>query len=84
MVYDDVISCLTTLKKQGHSLGIITNGDYDQQIEKLNYIGNRQYFDCVVTSSKAGIAKPNTEIFEAACRQAEVEITDCYYIGDRG
>ncbi|MDT8861291.1 HAD family hydrolase [Alkalihalobacillus sp. MEB130] len=73
-VYEDVIPCLEKLKKQGFQLGIITNGDNDQQIEKLKTINIHNYFDCIVTSSKVGASKPNSRIFLEACNQAIVKV----------
>ncbi|WP_117169961.1 HAD family hydrolase [Paraliobacillus sediminis] len=81
--FDDVIPCLEILKKQGNRLGVISNGDYKQQIEKLESINISKYFDCVVTSSEIGVAKPNATIFLKACDKADVPIHESYYIGDR-
>jgi putative hydrolase of the HAD superfamily len=81
--YSDVIPCLKRLKQQGLRLGIISNGDYNQQLEKLNSIGIYNYFDCIITSSEIGVAKPNPIIFQKACIQANVQVHKSYYIGDR-
>ncbi len=35
-LFEDVLYTLQTLQQRGHSLGIISNGDYEQQIEKIN------------------------------------------------
>jgi putative hydrolase of the HAD superfamily len=81
--FEDVIPCLLQLKKQGFRLGIISNGDYNQQLEKLESIGIHNYFDCIITSSEIGVAKPNPTIFQEACVQANVQVQKSYYIGDR-
>lgn len=78
--YDDVIPCLESLK--GYKLGIISNGDHDQQITKLKKIGVVEYFEDVITAGGVGVAKPNTKIFEIACERNNVKIEDSYYIGD--
>jgi putative hydrolase of the HAD superfamily len=82
-VFEDVIPCLERLRMQGNRFGIISNGDYNQQIEKLDSIGILRYFDCIITSSKIGVSKPDAVIFLEACNHAAVDINDCYYIGDR-
>jgi putative hydrolase of the HAD superfamily len=82
-VFSDVIPCLKQLKKSGERLGIISNGEYVQQIEKLKRIGIKDYFDVIVTSSKVGIPKPNTEIFLEACKNGNVEVKESYYVGDK-
>ncbi|MFD3448951.1 HAD family hydrolase [Microbacteriaceae bacterium 4G12] len=81
--FEDVIPCLQQLKQLGFRLGIISNGDYTQQLEKLESIGILNYFDCIITSSEIGIAKPNAAIFLEACNQANVQAQDGYYVGDR-
>ncbi|KAB8135705.1 HAD family hydrolase [Gracilibacillus oryzae] len=83
VVYEDVIPCLEKLKKQGTSLGIISNGEYKQQMEKLETVNIHKYFDHVITSSQLGVSKPDITIFQQACHQANVNINECYYIGDR-
>nr|WP_156291906.1 HAD family hydrolase [Oceanobacillus salinisoli] len=82
-VYEDVIPCLEQLKKQGNRLGIISNGDYHQQMEKLEGINIKGYFDCIITSSEIGVSKPNAAIFIEACNLAGVQINESPYIGDR-
>jgi putative hydrolase of the HAD superfamily len=81
--FEDVIPCLMQLTLLGFRLGIISNGDYDQQLEKLEKMGIREYFDCIITSSEIGLAKPNATIFLEACYQANVHVHESYYIGDR-
>jgi len=78
--YDDVIPALEALN--GEKLGIISNGDHQQQLMKLEKIGVAKYFDDVITAGSAGVAKPNVKIFEIACERNKVDIKDCYYIGD--
>jgi len=78
--YDDVIPGLESLK--GERLGIITNGDLDQQMFKLERIGKGSYFDTIITAGEVGIAKPHVDIFKIACKKAKVSARDCIYIGD--
>ncbi|MEY8350108.1 HAD family hydrolase [Bacillus cereus] len=82
-VYNDVIKCLDFLKSQGFGLGIISNGDYDQQAHKLKRIGINNYFSHIITSSQVGVAKPDPKIFKEAAIRMNQDIKDCYYVGDR-
>lgn len=82
-LFEDVLYTLQTLQQRGHSLGIISNGDYEQQIEKLTALNILQYFKYIFTSSELGISKPDPEIFHKAVLQLNLEMKDCYYIGDR-
>ncbi|MEC2917304.1 HAD family hydrolase [Bacillus tropicus] len=82
-LFEDVLYTLQSLQQRGHSLGIISNGEYEQQIEKLTALNILQYFKYIFTSSEIGISKLNTEMFHRAVLQLNLEMKDCYYIGDR-
>jgi putative hydrolase of the HAD superfamily len=79
-LFDDVIPCLQDL--QDYELGIITNGNSDQQRKKLMKLGIHEYFKTIITASDAGVAKPNSRIFEIVCRRASKQPNDCFYVGD--
>ncbi|KAA0762966.1 HAD family hydrolase [Bacillus sp. SH5-2] len=81
--FEDVLYTLQSLQQRGHSLGIISNGDYEQQIEKLTALNILQYFKYIFTSSELGISKPDPEMFHRSVLQSNLEMSDCYYIGDR-
>ncbi|MED3467238.1 HAD family hydrolase [Bacillus thuringiensis] len=81
--FEDVHYTLQTLQQGGHSLGIISNGDYEQQVEKLTALNILKHFKYIFTSSELGISKPDPEIFHRAVLQSNLEMKDCYYIGDR-
>ncbi|PFT22780.1 HAD family hydrolase [Bacillus thuringiensis] len=82
-LFEDVLYTLQTLQQRGYSLGIISNGDYEQQIEKLTALNIPQYFQYIFTSSEIGISKPDPKIFQRTVLQSNLEMKDCYYIGDR-
>ncbi|WP_163581885.1 HAD family hydrolase [Gracilibacillus saliphilus] len=81
--FEDVIPCLKSLKQKGIRLGIISNGDYQQQIEKLENLAIKHYFEHIITSSEIGVAKPNSIIFKKACLLANAQVHKSYYVGDR-
>jgi len=78
--YDDVVPCLEGLK--GRRLGIITNGDLEEQMFKLWKINYRNFFEIVIAAGDVGAAKPDLEIFKIACERANVDARDCVYVGD--
>ena len=78
--YPDVIPCLMQLRNIG--LGIISNGDFQQQTDKLQHLGIRHFFSVFVTSGDVGYSKPNKRIFIEACARANKEPDQCIYIGD--
>jgi haloacid dehalogenase superfamily, subfamily IA, variant 3 with third motif having DD or ED/haloacid dehalogenase superfamily, subfamily IA, variant 1 with third motif having Dx(3-4)D or Dx(3-4)E len=79
--YDDVISCLKYLSRQ-YRLGIISNGDLNQQSLKLEKMNINKYFSDIITAGEIGISKPNIELFSIACSRVNKEPQECYYIGD--
>ena len=80
--FDDVIPCLEHLKSKHLNLGIICNGNYDRQVDKLESLGVKDYFDVITISSQKYFAKPNKHIFLAACNEANIKPEQAYYIGD--
>ncbi len=79
-LFDDVLPCLCALS--GHRLGIISNGNTDQQKLKLHRLGLESRFEVVVISEEVGVAKPKPQIFLEACRRALLKPQDCVYVGD--
>jgi putative hydrolase of the HAD superfamily len=71
------LECLADYRK-----GIVTNGSLKQQNEKINAIGIRKYFDCIIISEEVGISKPDEKIFRMACNQLTCSPSDCFFIGD--
>ena len=80
--FHDVIPCLEKLKSQNYNLGIISNGDYDRQIDKLHRLGVKQYFDVFAISNEKSFNKPNKQIFLEACNAANIQPEQAYYISD--
>jgi putative hydrolase of the HAD superfamily len=79
--FPDVLETLDRLKR--HPLGIISNGDREQQFGKLESLGVRDRFAPVVISGEFGISKPAAGIFHEACRRANCLPHESVYVGDR-
>jgi len=80
-LFPETMDVLSTLRKSGYKLGIISNFDtrvYDV-CEKLAIYG---YFGSFVISSEAGYAKPSPEIFSMALRKQGVNPSESIHIGD--
>ncbi|MBS1547154.1 MAG: YjjG family noncanonical pyrimidine nucleotidase [Bacteroidetes bacterium] len=63
-------------------LHIITNGFTEIQALKLDAAGIRKFFDVVLTSEMAGVAKPGKGIFRHALRSAGARADESLMIGD--
>ncbi len=79
-LFPDVKPCLKDLS--GITLGIISNGDSEQQRQKLTSLDISDCFDNVVISGDIGISKPDPGIFLAACKAANESPEACWYVGD--
>ena len=61
---------------------VVTNGFPDVQYRKLETIGLRSLFSCVVLSEEVGIRKPDPTIFHHAASLLKTQPHDCLYVGD--
>jgi putative hydrolase of the HAD superfamily len=80
-LFDDVLPCLRALSQ--HRIGIISNGNAEQQKRKLAQTGIAAFFAVTVVSQEVGAAKPHPDIFRAACRIAGCAAEQSIYVGDR-
>ena len=76
VLYDEVRSSLTRLG-QRHLLGTISNGFAD-----LAAIGLAHHFQVSIAAHQFGYAKPDREIFHAACELLHVKPVEAVYVGD--
>ncbi|WP_308468859.1 HAD family hydrolase [Rathayibacter soli] len=80
---EDALPCLDRMAARGIRIGLITNGDLDYQLRKIERVGLTPRFEHIVTSGAFGIAKPDARIFQHACALFGVEPADAAYVGDR-
>ena len=75
-LFDGVEGILAGLKPR-YSVGVITNGN-----ACVHFIGIGHYFDFVVSSERAGRAKPAPEIFRLALADAGIDAHQVAHVGD--
>lgn len=63
-------------------LGVISNGLPDVQYQKLETLGIRHLFDCIILSEEIGFRKPDSRIFWKAATLSNTLPENCLYIGD--
>jgi len=78
--FGDVGGCLDALA--GLRLGVITNGDGEQQRAKVVALGLGGRFEAVIVSGDAGFAKPDARIFRLAAAAVGVPLGRCLFVGD--
>lgn len=79
-VFADVGPCLSQLTT--YKLGVITNGQEIQQVEKIRRCGLASSLPVVVTAEAAGSAKPDSQVFDEACTRLGVNKDEALYVGD--
>ncbi|BDZ45832.1 hydrolase [Naasia aerilata] len=84
-LHDDALPCLDTLRDRipGVKLGIITNGELDFQMTRLDATRLGERMDVIVASGDVGVTKPDRRIFELACERLGSLPSDAVYVGDR-
>lgn len=80
-VYPDVRPALEAWRQQGIPLGIISNFD-SRLFQVLAALGLADYFQGVILSTQAGMAKPDPAIFHLALSRFQVAAAQAWHIGD--
>ena len=82
-VFPDVVDTLKNLKEKCR-LGIITNGNTQQQLKKLAYVNILDFFEknLIIISEEVKISKPSIEIFKLAEERANTVGGNNLIIGD--
>ena len=73
---------LIYLRSKGYKIGIISNGFYEVQYNKLRSSDIEHLIDVVVLSDDIGINKPDRRIFDHALRKAGATAEESIIIGD--
>jgi putative hydrolase of the HAD superfamily len=86
-LHDDAVTALDALVAAlpRVRLGVITNGELDYQLAKLERLGVLDRFEHVIASSEVGVTKPDARIFQLAVERfgADAAATSTAYVGDR-
>lgn len=73
---------LRQLREDGYQLALISNGGHATRLKILEGLGFADYFDVILSSERAGVAKPAAGIFELACAELNLQPQQGLYIGD--
>lgn len=79
----EIISTLQELKKMQVKIGLISNCTHED-ITAWKSSDLAPYFDDVIFSFQAGVAKPNPGIYKLACERLNVKPESSLFIGDGG
>ena len=75
------IEAMRLLRSRGLALAVVSNWDcsLEQRLKETGLLG---FFDCIVSSALAGVAKPDPRIFRYALKQLSAAPTRSLHIGD--
>lgn len=73
---------LQVAQQQGYELGVLSNGDETEQIQRLQLAGIADDFSFIMTSQAAGFSKPDTRIFDVFFKESGFDPQKTVMIGD--
>ncbi|MEK3886269.1 HAD family hydrolase [Bacillus sp. FSL K6-3431] len=77
-----LLSMLEELSSNKLTLGMITNGYGQFQMDNIKALGIERYFDIILISEWEGIKKPDPQIFNRALKQLDVSANQSVFVGD--
>lgn len=80
--FPNLVSMLEELKTNNLTLGMITNGKGQFQMDNITALGIKKYFKSILISEWEGIKKPDPPIFWRALEQLNVSPNECIFVGD--
>ncbi len=80
---EGALEVLATIRKAGYKTALIANGDSVGARNILKRCGLQGYFDAIVISEEAGIAKPDKRIFQIALKDLETKAENAVMVGNR-
>jgi putative hydrolase of the HAD superfamily len=75
------VPALRALRGLGVALAVVSNSDGTLR-DELDRWSLRGYFEVIVDSTAAGVAKPDPAIFRLAFDRLKQRAEDCWYVGD--
>ncbi|MFS0863748.1 HAD family hydrolase [Fredinandcohnia sp. 179-A 10B2 NHS] len=83
-LFTEVPETITSLEQKGLLIGIITNGPFQHQINKIKMLGLDKIVPRhnIFISDAVGIAKPNPKIFSYVCEKTCFLPNELIYVGD--
>lgn len=81
-LYDNFLDFLILLKKNNIKIGILSNNNFIQQLNKINKLKIEQYIDIIQTSDECGYEKPNLNIYLNIIHKLKLNTENIAIIGD--
>ena len=81
-LFPDVVETLDALREVAARVSSAMGRSLHQR-QKLEAVGILDRFEVVVISEDVGVAKPDPQVFKAACQAAGAPPSACLHVGDR-
>ncbi|MGD6943948.1 HAD family hydrolase [Cytobacillus gottheilii] len=82
IAFPNLIRMLAELKTKNLALGLITNGRGQFQMDNIEALGIRDYFNTILISEWEGIKKPDSQLFKRALHELNVSPNESIFVGD--
>ncbi|WP_046174109.1 HAD family hydrolase [Domibacillus indicus] len=80
--FDHLFSTLEELRSRNLTLGIITNGKGQFQLDNIKALRIEKYFEAILISEWEGMKKPDPQIFKRALDQLNFLPEESIFVGD--
>lgn len=80
--FPNLINMLEDLKSWNIRLGMITNGRGQFQMDNIEALGIKKYFDSIAVSEWEGLKKPDPQIFMRTLERLGVSPEESIFVGD--
>jgi len=79
---DGAVTVLSLIKKSGYKVGILSNGLFEERINKIRKTGISKFIDVLVTTDIVGFDKPNEKPFNFILDILNVKPDETIFIGN--
>jgi HAD superfamily hydrolase (TIGR01509 family) len=81
-LHSDALGCITTLRKHGFRLGLVSNGSKERVEEELKRLRLTLYFDSTIFGVKREELKPSPFMLDRTLNVLGLSPDDAVYVGD--
>ena len=81
-LFPDAVDCLDRLRAGGIGLALVTNGDAEQQRDKIVRHDLARFFDVILIEGEFGAGKPDEIVYRHALRALGVSADTAWMVGD--
>ena len=81
-LYDGVLETLSTLKKAGKKLYILSNAQSCYTKQEITKLGLRKFFSGIIYSSDYKCSKPDAALFKVLQDKYKLDKSQCVYVGN--